>query len=608
MDVFTLDFSKYYDDIILALKEVFGYEYGDIIEERFKSIYITTYANKSGIINYYWFLESIKSKELCIKFLNRIGIDTSKYNITSYADDFTGELETYIDGYLNGQNAFKCQLLPDSFRAFNQEKAKDSNVTDTQIKFINFIRKNREPITEETYDEFKKTSEYEEILTIAQRYNEIYDELAVEMNAYLESIKIYKDYNKSENERYKKILESAALTLYSRIAYQLPDEILDVLNKCDTFENIISKFFGTTIDSKLYLEYFSVEDELKLNSPNTSDYDKKWIMYYRKKYFQNMGLDIDAWNDDYHEIMKREDAQKLIPPQDVIMQIEDGKTVQLQMANFKFVRENDTFIRASKKFGETDHNKNLLYNIMKDPQVCITGGSSPTKTFIPLMFLTMRGYQCGIMDYIVLHEIIHAIEAEKIFNTTIKGDFRCGFEPCIYGSKVSLYPHAKTRRKYERFNETMTDMFALEARGVLHKKGIYFMEPKEHTKTYEGDHNTSKLLKEMLKPFLDNYRPLIINARILGTMDRLKYRIGEENFEELNDIIDFVDSLVEKGLEVKTTQNINDDPLVIEFKKQIQRLAKVYASMAECYSRTARNEASEKYYYNEYDLLGNKVK
>ena len=74
MDALTLDFSKYYNDIISALKEVYGHEYGDIIEERFKSIEITTYANKSGIFHYYTFLERTKSKELCIKFLNRIGI------------------------------------------------------------------------------------------------------------------------------------------------------------------------------------------------------------------------------------------------------------------------------------------------------------------------------------------------------------------------------------------------------------------------------------------------------------------------------------------------------------------------------------------------------
>ena len=349
MDALTLDFSKYYNDIIEALKEVYGHEYGDIIEERFKSIEITTYANKSGIFHYYAFLERAKSKELCIKFLNRIGIDTSKYNITNYADEFPEEVKELIKDYLYGEFAFELHPFRETFGAFDAKKAKTMNVIDEQIDFINFLRKGKEEITVETYETFKKTSEYSDLLNTINRYNEIYDELAPEMSTYLESIKKYKDYYNSEDDRYKKIADGAALSLYRQIAYQLPSGILEALEVCTTFEEIISKFFGTSIDKKLYLEYFSIEDEMKLGRPSVSDYDKKLIMYYRKKYFKNMGLNIDAFDDDYYEIIKREDAQKLIPPQDIIDQIQAGKVVQLQMLNFKFIYENDTFVKALKK-------------------------------------------------------------------------------------------------------------------------------------------------------------------------------------------------------------------------------------------------------------------
>lgn len=593
MDAFTLDFSKHNNDIINVLKEVYGYEYGDIIEERFRDTKIITYVNKRGMFHYHSFLERLKSKELCIKFLNRIGIDTSIYNITSYADEFPEDLKKIINEYLDDEYAFSLKSFSDTFGAFDEKKTKGQskeNIIDEQINFINFLRKESIPITGETYQDFKNTNEYDEILNIVNRYNEIYDELVLEMNDYLESIKKYKDYYKSENERYKKILENSAISLYSNIGYRLPEGITNVLNEYPTIEEVISAFFGTTIDSKLYLEYFSIEDEMKLNSSATSDYDKELILRFRMKYFKNMGIDIDPWKDDYYEVIKREDVKSIIPPLEIVDQIKDGKSIQLKMANFRFVCENESFISILNYFGSNDNNKNYLYDIIGEEQVCNVRGSSPEKSFIPLVFLTIRDYQCGIMDYIAIHEIIHAIESQELFNAKLKGDYRCGFEQPIYDSKLSRYPHQKRKRKYERFNETVTDMLTYEAITILHKKGIYIIEPKEHTKANEGDHNTWKTTKEMLKPFLEKFRPLIINARICGTLDRLKACIGEDNFEELNNIIDFVDSLCERRLEEKINKGMVDDYIYKEYMIQVKRLEKVYASMEECYRFRKQND------------------
>jgi len=586
MDALTLDFSKYYNDIIEALKEVYGHEYGHIIERRFKNMEIITYANKSGIFHYHAFLESLKTKELCVKFLNQIGIDTSKFNITSYADKFPEELQTLIVGYLDSENAFKWDRFADTFRAFDEEKAKGyskENIIDAQIEFINFIRNGKEDITKETYEDFKKTGEYVEILNIVKKYNQIFNELVLEMKSYLESIKKYKDYYINEDRRYKKILEDAAISLYSSIGYQLPEGIMNILNNYPTIEEVISKFFGSKIDSKLYIEYFSVVDEMKLKNESTPKYDKDKILLYRMMYFKNMGIDIDPLGDNYYEIIKREDVKRIIPPQDIVGKLTEEKNMQLKMVNYRFVCENENFVKCLNYYGNSDNNRDMLYEIIGRQKVCNLGGSSTKDSFVSFVFLTMREYQCGIMDYIAIHEIIHAIESQELFNTRIKGDYRCGFESPMFDSKLSIHPHRRTYRKYERLNENITDMFALEVRSVLHKKGIYIMEPKEHTKTNEGNHNTSKITKEMLTPFLERYRKLIVGARISGTLDRLKECIGVDNFEKLNDIIDYVDVLCERGLEEKINKGLVDDLIYREYAMQLRRLEAVYASMEECY-------------------------
>lgn len=589
MNPFTLDFSKYYDDIISVLKEVFGHEYSDIIEERFRSAEITTYCNVPGIKAYYNFLVDCKSRELCIKFLERIGIDVSKYNVTNYADNFTGELLDLVNGYLFFYDMFKCPNSSYAIRSFREDLDTslfdEDFIRDYRIDFINFVRRENPPITKDTYEEFIKTDEYQKILSFCQTCNAIYDELVLELNAYEESIKEYKEYCGKEDTRYEKILGQKAIELYNGIKHLLSDEMSRYLNNCDSDKERVDKIFGTLINNKPYIEYFSEEYDEELDSSLTSPFDKRMILLYRKRYLKNMGVNIDVWEDDYYDVIKRDDVKNLIPSHELVHNIQTLRRTKLVDANRQFIYESDTFNKALNKFGALESNRQYLYNVVKDTCVFLTSGKDDNNAFIRLVFLTIRDWQCGIMDYIVLHEMIHAVESDELFNSVVSGDYRCGFEPCVFSAESSCHTRSVTKRKYERFNETLTDMFAIESRELLHKRGIYFADPKEINKSDVSNCNTNSILKDMVRPFLDKYRPLIIDARICGTIDRLKQYVGDENFEKLNDIVDCVDSLICNGLLDKLSQNQNDDPLVIEYNLQRENLVRVYASMDECYNK-----------------------
>lgn len=585
MNPYTLDFSKYYDDIVSVLKTIFGYEYSSIIDERFQNIVITTYSNKEGIKAYHSFLEDSKSRELCIKFLERIGIDLSEFNITNYADRFTGKLEKLVNKYLEGYFAFKgtFQVFPDTFRAFFQDESKlceKETILDNRIKFINSIR-NAEPITRDNFSEFMKTEEYKKILLLCEKYNSVYLELVDEMNSYMESIKEYKEYYEKENARYREILSKKTTELYEDIEALLTyDIVMSSLDGSMYTNELIDKLFAGTVDTKLFIEYFSDEDESILNNSKVSDYDKKWLLYYRKKYFVNMGINIDAWNDDYYEVIKRDDVKRVFPSKELVDEIVRLRPIKLESATKEFICESDTFKRAVKNFADDDACREYTYRIIRDNRVCVHAGVINGK-FIPLMFLTLRREECGVMDYVILHETIHAIESESIGG----GNYRCGFEPAIFYAEPSPYIYSNSKRKYERMNETITDMFAIEAWEILHTLGVYFEEEKTRTKSIPNNNNTSSILKEMLRPFLERYRSLIINARICGTIDELKMCIGEYNYEELNNIVDYVDTLIDMGLENRLHENKYDNKLVIEYNLQLQRLDGLYKRMDEHYSK-----------------------
>lgn len=123
-------------------------------------------------------------------------------------------------------------------------------------------------------------------------------------------------------------------------------------------------------------------------------------------------------------------------------------------------------------------------------------------------------------------------------------------------------------------------MLSIEANEILHKKGIYLFEPKEIVKDSK-DLNTSNICKNLLTKFLEKYRKEVINVLLFGDMESLYNRVGEENFEELVDIVNKVDSLENNKLELtqKIKNNEKEHPDVIEYNKQLERLEKVYDNM-----------------------------
>ncbi len=78
-----------------------------------------------------------------------------------------------------------------------------------------------------------------------------------------------------------------------------------------------------------------------------------------------------------------------------------------------------------------------------------------------------------------------------------------------------------------------------------------------------------------------------LKARLKGNFTCLTDYVGEENFDELNDIIDYTDLLIEKGLADKLREQKNDDEIVIDYHKQLLRLKDVLRKINEFYEKSS---------------------
>lgn len=590
MDAFNVNISYDKQDIIDALIDVFGMGYTSMIINRFNNIYLVPYVNYNGAYSYHRFLMSSKSRMMCIKFLKIIGIDVDKYNVTSFADDFPKELEELCEGLLGGSWIFEkiMQDTPAGCKSFsdkyNQGYTNDY-ILEHKIKFINAVKKDDiETVTEENYDEFVDTLEYKRIEALALYYCGIYEGLVVQMNEYLETIKEYETYYRSENERKRKLYNDYRLVLFKVLEDSLRGKIKEAIDKEDAIGRKACALISNSIEYKSSIEYFSTEDDNKLNNPDTSDFDKEWILRYRMSFLQSMGVDLDPFKDDYYEVIKRDGVKDFIPYSVFADEVTRLRKYYLEEANEKFIKESDSYNKAMSYFGKCEANERAVYETLKSTKVCVNSGHDNNNVFRPIIYFTIRDWQCGCMDYVLIHEIIHAIECVSYDGY----NYSCGFESQMVDPPLSELEHSEEKRKYERFNEVIVDLLSKEVVDLLHKRKVYIIDDELRTLSDFSIFNTSKILKDLVRPFYQQYRDLIIEARMSGKMFLLTHYVGEGNFEELNNVVDYVDLLVEKGLRSKLENNEVDDPLVIDYYLQLEKVKRIYQDMADTYNREMR--------------------
>lgn len=410
----------------------------------------------------------------------------------------------------------------------------------------------------------------------------------------------YKRYVQDETARKKQIQTDKRNTLYSNLENILPADVKKSLdNKYSSINekgeallgNELGNYLGDKLGLKTCPEYFSQEDEEKLNNPLIEEKRKNEIYYFRTRYFERIGATIDKKLSDfenakefYEYLIQQEDIKKLILPTEIADKMTQLRKKAYEESQKEFIYNSKEFSKNDKLFGDNEDIKKSIYENIEEKRMCVAGNKI-NGNFVPILFFAIREGEFGLLDYAFLHELGHVIESEK---TPEANDWRSGFEKQTNNAPNN--PYNSKKRKYERFNETIRDMLAIETTGILHKKGIYIFEPKEFVRDAK-DHNTSSVCKSLLTEFLGKYRKDIVDALLHGFTEKLYYKIGEENFEELVDIINKVDYLEDYpklNLTQKLKNNEKDDPIVIEYNKQLERLNQVYANM-ENYSLVGEN-------------------
>lgn len=586
----NIDIEKLIPIVIDIFTEIYGIEYHDIINKKISNALIILYYDIEGLSNYISFVKRCKRREYAIKFLGGIGLNVKKYikdNYTQSLDDEVEKiLEYYIDSSFWGFSKDSDYWAPiQAFKPSNKTSPKQ--LLKNKIKIINhLLGKEQSKLNEENFSFFIKTTEYQQILRKIDILNRVYEPLLSEYRNWEKKLLPYEEFIKSEQKRKKEILKRKKLEMFLKISSRLPSYILNsTLYK--TLEEKCEAVLGSLeIDSNSIIESFSPEQMDKLKSKDVDLLSKYLIIYSQTSYLRNMGIDIpnkEILNcnsekdvEEYLSFLNQDNVKKYIPSEDVIHFITSIRKEKYEEALKEYYMTRKDFTDAKRKLGDNQSSLIYAYEQIKNKKICIAGQGAirSDNEFISIMFYTIRTNSEGSLLYGFLHE------CEHIIDQSING---VGFESYDDFNDDSLKNHYDNNaRKYERFNETLNDIFASEAIDLLHNRGIYLIEPQEFTLLDINNHNTALITKNILRPLVLKFRKQVISAKINANPEELIKFIGKSNFEDLVDTVNKVDYLSRNGL-VSKIDTSPEDKMVKEYFEQIERVKKIYNNIDNYY-------------------------
>ena len=573
----NIDYKKIIPHVIDVFSFVYGEEHQQTITDKLNNTAYFFYEDMHGIKDYIQYLKTWKKRELKLLFLEKIGYNISKFKTGNYAEKLNENITKIVNMYLGTEKSFEEDAeIYSPVLAFKKNNNIDKDILiNNRIVLINFILK--ENITKDTFEEFIKTTKYQEFEKTITKIISIYENLILEYKEWTKNLKDLEQFVEEEESKRETIYKSYRKEMYKQAFQYLPQEAKKVLQNKPLEEQIRIVFGPSVINNLGDIRAFNEYYMKKINNPNFDVWVKKMIIKNQISWLRNMGLnipEIDCKTEEdikkHLEFLEQKEIKQFIPRIEEAEKITKIKEQMCGLAEHKYLETiKNNAIKSENFYGVDDVEK-----IIKESKIftLLTRNSYS----IPKVFFTINSTNYSSVAYSFIHECGHAIDSKNADS---------GFD---FIDNTEKNPYNQRFKKYERFNETINDIFSNAAYKYLMSKGIYLFQREEITQKNVSDTNTSLIVKKLLYPLLKDYYNEVVNSKINTNPNILINKIGKNNFEELVDIVNYVDYLNQKQLKEKLAKNENDS-VVIEYKKQLERLNKVYEQIHN-YSNSNKEE------------------
>lgn len=592
MDKLNIDSQNLSPYAIDAFSHVYGEEYRSIISSKINKSLIISYHDFEGLDDYVSYLKRCKSREFGIKFLDEIGIDVQKHKKNNYTEPLDSDIEDMLEYYI-GSTYFGFSKRADYWapiRAFkSNNNTEPSRLLENKLKIINYLLDNKnEQITKENFNAFTETKEYSKLFKRIEQFNLVYEKLLSEYNDWAMQLQPYEKYIEYEKKRKESILQKKKDEMFEDIFSKLPSFLKENIASKTLKEQQDAILGSSDISSTSIIESFRHGQMEKLKSNDIKLWDKYMIVFWQSNYLKNLGIAIpnekilkcDSEEDvtNYLYFLNQDSIRKYIPSEELISYISSIRERKYEEALREYYTTRQDFTDILKMFGNNPNNLETIYNNIKNKNVCILGhgATNGNNEFISIMFFTIRTHDGGDLAFNFIHENGHVIDQSQ------KG---VGFESYddLTDENYRKNPYDENFRKYEKFNETLNDIFTMEAIKFLQNQGIYLIESKEFTALETSNCNTALITKKLLYPLIQKFRQQVIKAKVNAEPKELVKYIGKDNFENLVDVVNKVDYLARNGVASKIDKSPKDS-IVLEYFEQVERVKQIYISIDDFYA------------------------
>lgn len=552
--------------VINAYVNVYGEEYRDIISKRINSSMIFMYDDPIFIEDHVKFLRHCKRNMYRVQLLIKLGINVKDEYKTNYVNSLPANYQSIIR-ILIGKNQFK-----DINNAPICNFTKDDNIEE-KIDIINLFLK--EKVTIKNYDYFKKTIKYPQILYVVRKLAKLYQEQIKDYEEFKNSFKNELDMVKKYRENNNNLCHKKMIDVIKEIYPLLPINLQNRLNNKSDNELIKIIYSDNNVIETPIFCFFNDDNMNLLGKLKDGSLKARTIRSYQFDYLRKIGIQIpqifvnDLANnlEEYFDFINK---LKIIPNNDNMIKIDEiCKSKALEYKKDMIIK-NDSYVpifnyTLNNTFSsDKERTESIIFDTLYNHVNCTSIFKDKDDKYVPAIFIS-KDCNSGYRSYTFIHEIGHAIGIDSD-NLTAFRNMSDYLERNKYESKY---------RKYERFNETLVDIFALRALSYLEGNDIFIIEDKEVTNHDRININTPGILKQALIPLISNFRKEVIDFKLNANLYILINAIGRNNFEELIDIINKLDYLNDQKIYLET---IDDDLNDInnKIKNELIRLSLLY--------------------------------
>lgn len=550
--ILDIDINEYILIIRSAFIRVIGENYLDVVNERINRSNLLKYSNFRGIKDYYDYLLECKRNELMLEFFNEADIDIKQFKNINMDKPNYKDFVDLISVYLGSLGAFNYNYYNIGLTSFKDSKPSSVYF---QIDFFNtYLFSGNEVVTEENYEEFKKYPVYSMLMEKIQKWIPIIENKKKKYKEYKDSIEPLLTYVKKSEKSLAYIQEQNRIAVYEYLELNYDEKWMGILK--EKYKDIkkrsgilgnIDAYFGFSIFSGKY-------DEILKHGEND---ERKFIMSKRLEYFYKTGYideDVTTFTDNlenlYNDIMSKKDAQELIPSVSIRKRLEKLKKELIDKSEHELLMKDEYFNETMRRERFDPEATKTLADILKSNPVFVTNALCDGKDRT-LLFFAIRCLDGGKLDYVLIHEFIHLF-----FRFSPHKDFILSGFDYLLSNNLELNPYNSDYRLYERFNETITDMFTLDVLKVLHNDFKVFLLEDEKLVRNPQDRNTHSILKNLLYPFYHNYFDVIVESLMEENLNILFDIVGKDNFEKLVDIVNRVDNLIQHFGIIEDIENV----------------------------------------------------